>query len=88
MADPIEPDPIDPALRSAVMSIIGILTGLELGEDEAVTAILEQPLHVDEARAYIRGLIVLCQHLVQEVAAATGTDPVDILRQIAEAISE
>ena len=57
--------PIEPELRDAVLSIIAILTGLELGEDAAVTEILEQPLRVDEARAYIGALIVMCQHLVQ-----------------------
>jgi hypothetical protein len=80
--------PIDPELRNAVLNIVAILTGLELGEDEAVTAILEQPLPVEQARAYIRALLVLSQHLVQEVAAATDVETVEVLRQIAEAIGQ
>ncbi len=80
--------PIDPELRNAVLSILAILTGLESGEDEAVTSILEKPLQVNEARSYIRGLLVLCQHLVQEVAAATNAETVDVLSRIAEAVAE
>lgn len=77
---------MDPELRDAVSRIIAILAGLELGEDDAVAKILEQPVRVDEARAYIRGLLVLCQHLVQEVAAATNIETIEVLRCIAEAI--
>jgi hypothetical protein len=80
-------EPIDPDLLNAVMSIIAILTGLELGDDAAVTEILQQPLRVEEARAYIEVLIILCQHLVRELAAATGVDAVDVLRQMAEGIA-
>ena len=76
---------MDPDLRNAVSSIIAILTGLELGEDTAVTEILEQPLRVEEARAYIGALIVLCRHLVQEVAVAHNVEAVDILGQLAQA---
>jgi hypothetical protein len=79
-------EPMDPDLRDAILNIIGVLTGLELGEESAVTAILEQPLQVSEARAYIRALIVLCQHLVQEVAAATDVETIEVLRHLAEAI--
>jgi hypothetical protein len=79
--------PMDPDLRNAVLGIIGILTGLELGEDDAVLAILNKPLSVNEARTYIGALIVLCQHLVREVATATDADVVEVLRQMAEAIS-
>jgi hypothetical protein len=78
--------PIDPDLRNAVLGIIGILTGLELGEDDAVLAILNRPLSVNEARTYISALIVLCQHLVREVADTTEADVVEVLRQMAEAI--
>jgi hypothetical protein len=81
-------DPVDPELRNAVQSIIAILTGLELSEDAAVMAILEQPLRVEEAQGYIGALIVLCQHLVREVAAATAVEPVDVLRHLADAIGE
>jgi hypothetical protein len=42
---------MDPELRNAIQSIIGILAGLELSEDAAVMAILDQPLQVEEARA-------------------------------------
>ena len=73
-------------MRNAVSSIIAILTGLELGEDAAVAAILEQPLRVDEARAYIGALIVLCQYLVQQFAAATDVEAVDVLRHLAKSI--
>jgi hypothetical protein len=79
--------PIDPELRDAVLSILAILTGLELGEDAAVTAMLEQPLRVEEARNYISALIVLSQHLVREVAATTDVEPIDVLRHLAAAIA-
>ncbi len=79
--------PMDPELRNAVSSIIAILTGLELGEDAAVTEILEQPLRVDEARAYIGALIVMCQYLVQQVAAVSDVEAITVLRQLAEAIA-
>jgi hypothetical protein len=80
-------EPIDPDLLNAVASIIAILTGLELGEDAAVTEILEQPLRVEEARAYIGALIILCRTLVQQVAAATDVEAVDVLRHLAGAIT-
>lgn len=79
--------PMDPELRNAVSSIIAILTGLELGEDQAVTQILKQPLRVDEARAYIGALIVLCQYLVQQVAAVSDVEAITVLRQLAQAIA-
>jgi hypothetical protein len=79
--------PMDPELRNAVQSIVAILTGLELSEDAAVTALLEQPLRVEEARAYIGALIVLCQHLVREVAVTTDVEPIDVLRHLAAAIA-
>jgi hypothetical protein len=78
--------PMDPELRNAVLGIIGVLTGLELGEDAAVLAILNRPLTVSEARTYIGALIVLCQQLVAEVAGATDAEVVEVLRQMAEAI--
>ncbi len=79
---------MDPDLRNAVFSIIAILTGLELGEDKAVTAILEQPLRVEEARAYIRGLLVMCQYLVHKVATMTDGEAVDVLRHMGNAIGD
>jgi hypothetical protein len=81
-------EPIDPELLNAVASIIAILTGLELGDDAAVTEILEQPLRVEEARAYIGALIILCRHLVRELATATDVAAVDVLRHLAEAIAD
>lgn len=80
-------EPIDPELLNAVASIIAILTGLELGDDAAVTQILEQPLRVEEARAYIGALIVLCQHLVREFATATDVEAIDVLRHLGEGIA-
>ena len=79
---------MDPDLRNAVTSIIAILTGLELGEDEEVTEILEQPLRVEEARAYIRGLLVMCQYLIHKIAGTTDAEAIDVLRQMAHAIGE
>jgi hypothetical protein len=79
--------PLTPELRNAVLSIIAILTGLQLNDDAVVMEILDQPIQADEARAYIGALIVLCQYLVQEVAAASDVETVDVLRHLAEAIA-
>jgi hypothetical protein len=78
--------PLTPEVRNAVRSIIAFLTGLELNEDTAVMEILDQPIQVDEALAYIGALIILCQHLVHEAASASNVETVDVLRHLAEAI--
>lgn len=79
---------VDPKLLDAVAGLVTILTEGELGEDAAVMEILEQPLSVQEARAYIAALIVLCQHLVQEVAAVTDVDAIDVLRHLAGTVGD
>jgi hypothetical protein len=51
-----------------------------------VTAILAKSLRVEEARAYIRGLLVMCDYLVHKVATMTDAGAVDVLRHMANAI--
>jgi hypothetical protein len=78
--------PRDPELGNAVANLIGLLTGLELGEDAAVDAILDHPLPVSKVPVYIGATVALCQHLVRELAVATDVEPVEVLRLVAKAI--
>jgi hypothetical protein len=78
--------PRDPELGNAVSNIIGLLTGLELGEDAAVSAILGHPLPVSNAPVYIAAMVVLCQHLIRELASVTDVEPIEVLRQVGRAI--
>jgi hypothetical protein len=78
--------PEDPDLGNAVSNIIGLLTGLELGEDTVVDTILGHPLPVSEPPTYIAATVVICRHLVRELASATDVQEIDVLRRLAEAI--